>query len=310
VTGDGRPIGRIGVVVHPRRDIARPLAALRDWASEHGVELRELAQKDDKPEIAPPGTAEDVALVVAIGGDGTVLAALRAAEGRPVLGVACGSLGALTTVAGTALVETLDAFVAGAWMAHDLPALRARDGSGREVMAVNDLVVVRDGGNQVLCDVEADGALYARFSGDGVIASTQLGSSAYALAAGGPLLAPASDAWLVTPLAAHGGFIPPLVVGARSRCRLLVQPGYMGARVEVDGQRAELDPRELSLELSPGFGTVVRVGEDESFLTSLRRRGIVTDSPRILARDARDASKDFVRASQPPGRRASMGPST
>jgi NAD+ kinase len=66
-----------------------------------------------------------------------------------------------------------------------------------------------------------------------------------------------------------------------------VEPGWAGARVEVDGQRAEIDPHELELELRQDHGTVVRVGEDESFLTSLRRRGIVSDSPRMLAREAR-----------------------
>jgi hypothetical protein len=77
------------------------------------------------------------------------------------------------------------------------------------------------------------------------------------------------------------------VLGARSRCRLLIEPGYAGARVEVDGQPEELDPRVLALELRQDFGTVVRVGADESFLTVLRRRGIVEDSPRMRVREAR-----------------------
>jgi NAD+ kinase len=290
MTGDdGRPIARIGMVVHPRRDLRRALGALHAWADGHGVDLRQLAAKPGVPEVAPRGRAEETALVVAVGGDGTVLAALRMAAPahRPVLGVACGSLGALTTVADQEIAAALDAFAAGEWAADAVPALAIRDGQGREAHAFNDLVVVRDGGNQVSCEVEADGTLYARFSGDGVIASTQLGSSAYALAAGGPLLAPKSDAWLVTPLAAHGGSVPALVLGARSRCRLLVEPGYAGARVEVDGQAAELDSRELALTLHQDFGTLVRAGGDESFITSLRRRGIVEDSPRMRVREAR-----------------------
>jgi NAD+ kinase len=239
--------------------------------------------------VAPDGEPADVGLVVAIGGDGTVLASLRAAalHDRPVLGVACGSVGALTTVRGDAVADTLDAFAGGRWHGDPIPAVHVRDAAGNEEFAFNDVVIVRDGGNQVSCEVAADGALYARFSGDGVIGSTQLGSSAYALAAGGPLLAPGSEAWLITPLAAHAGFIPPLVLGARSQCRLLIEPGYAGARVEVDGQPAEIEPGELEFDLRQDHGTVVRVGEDESFLTSLRRRGIVTDSPRMLAREAR-----------------------
>jgi NAD+ kinase len=286
---DGQTIERIGVVVHPIRDVERPLDALRAWAGERGVQVRQLAVGGDAPEVAPAGTADEMSVVVAIGGDGTVLAALRAASPvhRPVLGVACGSLGALTTVAGSQLVASLDAFAAGDWSAHAIPALAIADGGGRTTTAINDLVVVRDGGNQVSVEIEVDGVLYARFAGDGVLASTQIGSSAYTLAVGGPLLAPGSDGWLVAPLANHGGFIPPIVLGASCAARLLTEPGYAGARVEIDGQRADLDPRELSLERRSNFGTIVRVRDEEPFLSGLRRRGIVTDSPRMLAREAR-----------------------
>jgi NAD+ kinase len=288
-SADGRPISRVGVLLHPKRDISRPLAALREWAAGRGAGLVQLSRVPDGPVVAPDGDAADTELVVAIGGDGTVLAALRAAAAaqRPVLGVACGSLGALTTVAGTALVDALDDFAAGDWAAHRIPALRVTDAAGTTGTAINDLVVVRDGGNQVSAEVEADGVLYGRFSGDGVIASTQLGSSAYALAAGGPILAPGSGAWLITPLAPHGGCIPPLVLGERSTARLVVAPGFAGARIEIDGQPVPLEPAVLELERHGDFGTLVRVGEEEAFLAGLRRRGIVMDSPRMLARDAR-----------------------
>ena len=286
---DGRPIARVGVVLHPRRDVSRPVAALLDWAAARDADVLQLAAAHDGPTVAPPGDAADTAVVVAIGGDGTVLAALRAAAAtaRPVVGVACGSLGALTTVAGTAVSDALEAFARGDWSAQRLPALHVRDATGTTATAINDVVVVRDGGNQVSAEVHADEVLYGRFSGDGVIASTQIGSTAYALGSGGPILAVGSEAWVVTPLAAHGGCVPPLVLGPRSRGRLLVSPGYAGARVEVDGRATDLAPQELTLELRPDFGTLVRVGEEEAFLTGLRRRRIVMDSPRMLAREAR-----------------------
>jgi NAD+ kinase len=147
--------------------------------------------------------------------------------------------------------------------------------------------VVRGGGSQVRTDVTIDGVLYGRFSGDGVIVSTQLGSSAYALAAGGPVLAPGSGAWLVTPLAPHGGCIPPVVVGASQHVHLHVEPGYAGARVEVDGQPTDMPAVEFDLTLRPDFATLVRLGGEEELITGLRRRGILMDSPRVLARDVR-----------------------
>jgi NAD+ kinase len=288
-TVDGPPIRQIGVVVHPKRDVARTVASLRDWAADRGAELVQLARMEDGPDVAPDGDAADTALVVAIGGDGTVLAALRVASvvQRPVLGIACGSVGALTTVQGTELLDALDAFAAGEWERKPIPALRVTDADGATGFAINDLVVVRDGGNQVSVEVEADGVLYGRFAGDGVIASTQIGSSAYGLAAGGPILAPGSDAWSITPLTAHGGCVPPLVLGADSTARLVIAPGFAGARIEVDGQPARLEPEALTLSVRPDFGTLVRVGEEEAFLEGLRRRNIIMDSPRMLAREAR-----------------------
>lgn len=288
-SGDGSAIARIGVVLHPRRDVTGPIAALEGWSAAHGCGLLQIARVPDGPQVAPDGDAADTSLVVAIGGDGTVLAGLRAASAsaRPVMGVACGSLGALTTVSDTALVWALDAFAAGKWAAHRVPALRVADAAGATATAINDIAVVRAGGNQVSVEIEADGVLYGRFSGDGVIASTQVGSSAYGLAAGGPILAPGSDAWAITPLAPHGGCIPSLVLGRASRGRLAVTPGFAGARVEADGQPAALEPGALELGLQPDFGTLVRVGDEEAVLTGLRRRKVVMDSPRMLARDAR-----------------------
>jgi NAD+ kinase len=288
-SADGRPISRLGVVLHPTRDISRSIDALQGWAAEHGAEIVQLARVPDGPHIAPDGDARDCALVVAIGGDGTVLAALREASAvkRPVLGIACGSLGALTTVEAGALVEALGAFAAGDWEPKAIPSLRITDAAGAHASAINDLVVVRAGGNQVSVEAEADGVLYGRWSGDGVIASTALGSSAYALAAGGPILAPGSGAWSITPLAAHGGCVPPLVLGARGTGRLVISPGFAGARVEVDGQPSRLDPRTLTIERRSGFGTLVSVGDEEPLIAGLRRRRIIMDSPRMLARDAR-----------------------
>jgi NAD+ kinase len=281
-------VHRIALLVHPRRDIHAALATIREWAHEHGAELVQVRLHGDEPQVAPDGTPDGAALIVAVGGDGTVLAALRAAapSALPVLGVACGSVGALSTVSAAELRSALDRFGAGEWTPNRLPALDVRTADGA-ASAINDLVVVRAGGGQISTRVDIDGVLYGRFSGDGVIVSTQIGSSAYALAAGGPLLAPGSDAWLVTPLAPHGGCIPPVAVGARSRVTVTVDAGFAGARVEIDGRSTNLPAARFDLALQPDHVTLVRLGEEESFLAGLRQRRILMDSPRVLARDAR-----------------------
>jgi NAD+ kinase len=232
-----------------------------------------------------------------MGGDGTVLAALHAAGpvDRPVLGVACGSLGALSAVRAADVGDALDRFFGGDWTARHLPQLAITREDELVGHAFNDLVVVRAGAGQVILDVVVDGGPYARIAGDGVIVATPLGSSAYTLAAGGPLLAASADAIVVTPLAPHGGSVPPVVLGPGSRVTLGVDGGWSGARTELDGrimgveQRPGLTkPFTLDVVLEADSATLVDLG-GETFIAGLRRRGVVADSPRLRARDARNA---------------------
>src|SRR5215213_1134859 len=137
---------RIGLVVHPRRELGGALATLRDWAQRQDAELLQIASPAMDQEVARAGEAADCDLVVALGGDGTTLAALRAAApaGLAVLGVACGSLGALTAVTADRLDDALDRLERGDWEERRLPAL-VIEHDGDTMMALNDLVLVRAG---------------------------------------------------------------------------------------------------------------------------------------------------------------------
>jgi NAD+ kinase len=284
---------RIGVVVHPRRDIGNALAMLRDWCAAHGVGLVSVPSAGQERRLAEPGDPAECDLIVALGGDGTTLAAVRvgAAVGRPVMGVACGSLGALTAVTAEHIDEALDRVAGGDWIARRLPALAAERAGIEPLLGVNDLVIVREGAGQVICEVRVDGEPYVRFAGDGLVLATPLGSSAYTLAAGGPVLALADAGLVCTPLAPHGGCCPPLVTGSHSALEIVLDPGYGGARIEVDGQVlarvAPLTPVTYTVHLRDGHATVVALGGEESLFAGLRRRRILMDSPRVLARDER-----------------------
>jgi NAD+ kinase len=285
---------RIGVVVHPHRRLDAALAALRDWAGAHDGAVVQIRVHGQDREVAPYGETADCDLIAAIGGDGTTLAALHAAapHGLPVLGVACGSLGALTATSASELTDALDRFAAGHWEPRRLPGVAVAVDGHPPKIALNDLVVVRKGANQVVVGVEIDDERYVRFAGDGVVIATPLGSSAYTMAAGGPVLAGETAAVVVTPLAPHGGSTPPLVVGAASAVRVTIEGGWGGARIELDGQIHDHEPRELRVSWRPDYATLVRFTGAETLLAGLRRRRILQDSPRVLARDEREARGD------------------
>jgi NAD+ kinase len=284
-----RRTAQVGVVVHPRRDVDAALAATRAWAAAQGVALGQVLIPGQTRRVADGIDVESCDLLLALGGDGTALAALHAAapSSRPVLGVACGSIGVLTSVPAGSLSSALDQVAAGACEPRPLPALEISAGPIERRFAINDLAMIRDGTGQVITEIRVDDELYARAAGDGLVVATPLGSSAYTMAAGGPILAPGAQGIVVTPLAQHGGVSPPLVAGPDSHVRVLVQPGYGGSRFEIDGQGAGVEAHEVNVTLRRDYAALVALADQEPLLTGLRRRGLLVDSPRILARDAR-----------------------
>src|SRR4051795_8402236 len=283
---------RIDLVVHPSRPIAAALETIEGWAAKRGFGIVQLRPDEGvRREVAAAGVIEPGDLVVALGGDGTVLSALRAATpaDAPVLGVACGSLGALTAVDAEGVEQALERVHSGDWTARRLPALAIHPAHGPDGWAVNDFVVARRGAGQVGAEVSVDGELYVRLAGDGLIVATPLGSSAYSMAAGGPVLVSGTPAVVCTPLAMHGGGGPPLVVPATSSLRIEVHPSFAGFDIEIDGHVQELQSLDYRLSLEEEKLTLVSFGDLGLGLTALRERRLIADSPRVLARAGRGA---------------------
>ena len=296
---------RVALVVHPSRPVNEAMAGLTEWASANGVDVVQLDVADyPDRELAPSGTLAPDDLVVALGGDGTVLAALRiaAAHDAPVMGVACGSLGALSAVPAEELGAALERVFAGEWLARVISALAVQAGGSHAEWAVNDFVVVRRGPGQLVVELLVDGERYVRMAGDGLVVATPIGSSAYSMAAGGPIVAGGTPALVCTPLAMHGGSAPPLVVAADATVTVVLTPGFAGYDIEIDGHDRMLDGLSFDLTLHPDKFVLVSFAATGRGLTGLRKRGLVTDSPRLLARDAREASSPGATESrsQPP----------
>ena len=107
------------------------------------------------------------------------------------------------------------------------------------------------------------------------------------MAAGGPVLAGGTAAFVCTPLAMHGGSAPPLVVPADAIVTVEVHPGYAGFDVEIDGREHVVEGHRFRLALHPHKLTLVTFDPSGRGLAGLRKRRLITDSPRVLARDER-----------------------
>jgi NAD+ kinase len=287
VAGHSEP-ARVALVVHPTRPVTGAFEALQRWTGAHGMEIVQLEVPGGPVRhLSPQGQLEPGDVVVALGGDGTVLSALRASApaSAPVLGIACGSLGALTAVHADGVSHALDRMLAGDWTERRLPALAIQPEGDPDEWAVNDFVVGRRGAGQALCDVYVDDELYARLAGDGLVVATPLGSSAYSMAAGGPVLVAGTPALVCTPLAMHGGRAPPIVVPVSSTVRVEVHPSYAGFEIQIDGHARPLTTASYRLSLHDQKVTLVSFGRPGLGLTGLRERRLITDSARVLARD-------------------------
>jgi len=181
--------------------------------------------------------------VVVLGGDGTLLSAARAVAkaGIPVLGVNLGSLGFLTEVPLEELYPTLEGIEASCCHVEPRSMVRCEVIRDNAVMArfdaVNDVVVGKASIARLNhCDVYVDGVFVSSYQADSLIVSTPTGSTAYSLAAGGPILMPSVDAFVITPVSAHSLTHRSLVVPDSSEIEIVAKTGDDEAYLSVDGQ--------------------------------------------------------------------------
>lgn len=182
-------------------------------------------------------------LVIAIGGDGTLLYAARlvARHRVPLLGVNRGRLGFLTDVMPQDMFPCIDAALLGKLELDERPLLRARlqnaAGAVSEALALNDVVMQKLATGRMLdFETHLNGTYVNTHAGDGVVVASATGSTAYALSCGGPIIEPHLDAFVVAPICPHTLSDRPIVVSARSRIevRLLERPDTR-AQITCDG---------------------------------------------------------------------------
>lgn len=268
-----------------KEELARLLPELIAWLRAHGFEPLLDRESGSYTADAPAVDRAELPahkpqLVIVLGGDGTLLAVSRifAATGTPILSVNLGTLGFLTEVRLGDLYKTLEGWCENCHMIESRAMLRAelwRNGAVHsEFDALNDVVVTK-GEIARMGDfaVELDGRKVAQFRADGVIVSTPTGSTAYSLAANGPILTPNVDAMVVTPICPHLLTLRPIVVRGDSTLTVSVQGIPNLALLTADGQRAvELEVGdEIRCHRSPHTVNLVRL-KDGGFFEALRSK--------------------------------------
>ncbi|MCB1216025.1 NAD(+)/NADH kinase [bacterium] len=218
--------------------------------------------------------------LVVIGGDGTFLAGAKVAVRYdiPVLGVMTGRLGFLCNVAIDEFPQVMARIARGQMPQETRSILKGtvRSESSGDIshLAVNDVVVYRTGSHRIREFVATDNnKLIARYRGDGVIISSSTGSTAYTLAAGGPLLHPQLDAIVLSPICAHSLFTKPLVLPPDNRVTIRGARGSYPLMVSFDGgQRVKLLSGDSISVVSYGSRLKVFKPHDEDFYEVLREK--------------------------------------
>jgi len=243
---------RIGIAVKPGLAEAREtLAGVEQWLQANAVDA---VWTEEAAELLPPATRTvvtraalpaDLTLLLVLGGDGTLLAMAKAiAEAGldiPLLAVNFGSLGFLTEITRPEIYTSLEAVIEGR-ASHDermmLKAVATRAGSTTTHLALNDVVFTRPALSRMIdLAVSVGDQFVMSVKADGLIVASPTGSTAYNLAAGGPIVHPAMDALVLTPIAPHMLTNRPIVIPAEREVRVKSTGANAGnVYVTIDGQ--------------------------------------------------------------------------
>lgn len=229
---------RVAILARDGHDaIAQAAGELAAHLTELGCSAT-LAHGQEKP-----ATAQEAQLIIAMGGDGAMLRAAQVAVQRdtPLLGVNLGRLGFLADLGQERFESELSALLAGQYFSERRMLLSARltrrKGKALRATAVNDVVAHRSGGARILeLSTTVDGRHIATHRGDGFIAATPTGSTAYAMSCGGPIVDPRLDATVLVPICPHKLDDRPLVIPGAAKLALAI-PADTGitAAVSCDG---------------------------------------------------------------------------
>lgn len=235
---------RIGILWNPSKragfEVARELKELLDEYSVSVTTGITLAHALGAPELAN-GSFEDCDLLMVLGGDGTILSALDYAlpNDIPILGINLGRLGFLTEVDPKNLREDVVNVLEGKYTIDSRLTMTVQGLEEKNFFALNEIVVSRStpAVRVLSLEIEVNGILVDRISGDGLIVASATGSTAYSLSAGGPIIRPGLDCFVITPICPHTMNARPVVVSAKDMITIRVLDDRGGAQAVLDGRK-------------------------------------------------------------------------
>jgi NAD+ kinase len=215
-------------------------------------------------------------LLLAMGGDGTILSAARAVEdrGTPILGVHLGGLGFLAEGGQENLNHRLESIISGDFTIFPRMVLEVSINGGITYQALNDLVVDRGESFRLLkCSLSLNGNLITNYSADGLILATPTGSTAYNLSAGGPIVAPWLSLVTVTPICPHSFSSRPIVLPADQELTITFPNAEEDFRLTVDGQAEAKLAKDAVLTIRrTSYDIQMVTFEDRDYFQTLRTK--------------------------------------
>lgn len=224
------------------------------------------------------GCVEEGDILVAFGGDGTILSAARLVgeRGTPILGVNLGKLGFLAELSPDDMQHVLADILADHFLIEERLVLRAASPQlpGRVMHAVNDIVVDKSGSSRVISvHTHIDGVFAVTYRGDGLIVSTPTGSTGYALSNSGPIVIPTCRVFGITPISPHTLNGRPLIVPDTSSIKIVVEAVSGDVLLSSDGQEELLVPPPVEVVIAKASFQVRLVKRmDRSYFDVLRAK--------------------------------------
>lgn len=246
----GKTFEKIGIISRPRgSNLVAVVPPLLEWLKKRGLHVAYDEETSGSLPGLPKGinreqVADQSQLLIVLGGDGTLLAAARVAAPRdiPILPINMGSLGFLTSFTQSEFYPALEETLAGRYEVSERVMLHAeleREGKVVENQSVLNEVVINKGtlARMIELELTIDGDFVCRYRADGLIVASPTGSTAYSLSAGGPIVHPSVESFIITPICPHTLSDRPVVVRDSSKIEIQLSGNTESVFLTLDGQK-------------------------------------------------------------------------